>query len=485
MLFAMRKTTRAREQEQLREELSALRERVELLDTSCGVGLWQAVLHNADAFDPKSQWTWSPEFRRLLGYSSEADFPNVCQSWTDKLHPEDVAPTFAAFNAHLKDKTGATRYDVTYRLMTKLGGYRWFRATGGCRHSADGRTIRACGSLSDVHDQKTMSLSAAQSAAEDKATTAALGAGLKALANGDLTFRITENFPVKYEALKISFNESTESLARALRNFKDAALEVTRGAGEIEEGNQNLSQRTEMQASSLEETASSMDQMTGTVRQNAGNAEQANQLALAARGQADTGVAVVATAIKAMGEINESSKKIGDIIGVVEEIAFQTNLLALNAAVEAARAGDQGRGFAVVAGEVRSLAGRSAVAAKEIKGLIRDSMQKVEEGSSLVSESGQTLERIVTSVKKVSDIIAELAAGSQEQLAGIEQVNRAVTQLDEMTQQNAALVEEASAASKSMASRSQAMSDMLERYQLGHSGVQQPLSASRQARRVA
>jgi methyl-accepting chemotaxis protein len=177
-----------------------------------------------------------------------------------------------------------------------------------------------------------MTLNAAQSAAEDKATTAALGAGLKALANGDLSFRIREHFPVKYEALKVSFNESTESLSRALLGFREAATEVTRGAGEIEEGNQNLSQRTEQQASSLEETATSMEQMTANVRQNAGNAEQANQLAVAARGQADTGVAVVATAIKAMGEINESSKKIGDIIGVVEEIAFQTNLLALNGA---------------------------------------------------------------------------------------------------------------------------------------------------------
>jgi len=467
MSFWTSNNTRTQELEQLKEELTALRERAELLDTSCGVGLWQAVLHNEDALDPRSVWTWSPEFRRLLGYSSEADFPNVYPSWADKLHPDDVAPTRVAFTAALKDKTGATRYDVTYRLMTKLGSYRWFRATGGCRHSADGRTIRACGALSDIHEQKSMSLNAAQGAAEDKATTAALGSALKALANGDLSFRITEKFPVKYEALKASFNEATESLARALRGFREAAFEVNRGAGEIESGNQNLSQRTEQQATSLEETASSMDQMTGTVRQNAGNADQANQLAVAARTQADSGVAVVATAIKAMGEINDSSKKIGDIIGVVEEIAFQTNLLALNAAVEAARAGDQGRGFAVVAGEVRSLAGRSAVAAKEIKGLIRDSMQKVEEGASLVSESGQTLERIVTAVKKVSDIIAELAAGSQEQLSGIEQVNRAVAQLDRMTQQNAALVEEASAASKSMAGRSQAISDMLDRYKLG------------------
>ena len=467
MAFWTRTNARTQELEQLREELNAVRERSDLLDTSAGVGLWQAVLHKGDAFDPQSVWTWSPEFRRLLGYSSEVDFPNTCKSWSDKLHPDDVAATFAAFSGHLKDKSGGTRYDVTYRLMTKLGSYRWFRATGGWRRSADGHTVRACGSLSDVHDQKTMSLNGAQNAAEDKSTTAALGAGLKALAKGDLSFRIRETFPVKYEALKVSFNESTEHLARALRDFRDAATEVTRGAGEIEAGNQNLSQRTEQQASSLEETASSMEQMTANVRQNAGNAEQANQLALAARGQADTGVAVVATAIKAMDEINESSKKIGDIIGVVEEIAFQTNLLALNAAVEAARAGDQGRGFAVVAGEVRSLAGRSAVAAKEIKSLIRDSLQKVEEGSSLVSESGQTLERIVGSVKKVSDIIAELAAGSREQLSGIEQVNRAVSQLDEMTQQNAALVEEASAASKSMAGRSQVMSEMLERYQLG------------------
>ena len=476
MPFWTNQNSKPQELERLREELTAIRERLELLDTASGVGLWQAVLHNEDAFDPKSAWTWSPEFRRLLGYSSEADFPNVCQSWSDKLHPEDVAATFAAFGGHLKDKSGASRYDVTYRLMTKLGGYRWFRATGGCRHSADGRTIRACGSLSDVHDQKMMALSAGQSAAEDKTTTAALGAGLKALANGDLSFRITETFPVKYQALKVSFNESTESLARALLSFREASSEVTRGAGEIESGNENLSQRTEQQASSLEETAASMDQMTNTVRQNASNADQANQLALAARGQADAGVAVVATAIRAMGEINESSKKIGDIIGVVEEIAFQTNLLALNAAVEAARAGDQGRGFAVVAGEVRSLAGRSAVAAKEIKSLIRDSLQRVEEGSSLVTESGHTLEGIVTSVKKVGDIIGELAAGSREQLSGIEQVNRAVTQLDQMTQQNAALVEEASAASKSMAERAHAMSNMLDRYRLdavrGHGSEQ-------------
>ncbi len=193
-----------------------------------------------------------------------------------------------------------------------------------------------------------------------------------------------------------------------------------------------------------------MEEMTSTVRQNADNARQADQLASSAREQAEKGGAVVGNAVAAMGEITTASKQIADIIGVIDEIAFQTNLLALNAAVEAARAGEQGRGFAVVASEVRNLAGRSATAAREIKDLIKDSVGKVEEGSRLVDESGQTLGEIVTSVQQVSDIIAEIAAASEEQSAGIVQVNEAIAQLDEMTQQNAALVEQAAAASKSM-----------------------------------
>jgi methyl-accepting chemotaxis protein len=241
---------------------------------------------------------------------------------------------------------------------------------------------------------------------------------------------------------------------------------VFRGAQEISSGNANLSGRTEQQSSSLEETASSMEEMTTTVKQNADNAGQANQLATAARDQAEKGGSVVGKAVRAMAGINDSSKKIADIIGVIDEIAFQTNLLALNAAVEAARAGEQGRGFAVVASEVRSLAGRSATAAKEIKDLIQDSVKKVEDGSVLVAQSGQTLEQIVSSVKKVSDIIAEIAAASREQSSGIEQVNRAVMQMDEMTQQNAALVEEASASSQAMADQARRLNEMLSRYQV-------------------
>src|SRR5579871_1853224 len=256
-------------------------------------------------------------------------------------------------------------------------------------------------------------------------------------------------------------------MASMVVKVKAAADEVARSAAEISEGNESLSQRTESQAASLEETAASMEQLTSTVRQNADNARQANDLAIEARRRAEAGSSVVERAVQAMDGINGASRRIADIIGVIDEIAFQTNLLALNAAVEAARAGEQGRGFAVVAAEVRTLAGRSATAAKEIKELIHDSVRKVEDGSVLVTQSGQTLEQIVLSVKKVSDIVAEIAAASREQSSGIEQVNRAVMQMDEMTQQNAALVEQAAAASQSMADQARSMNQTMERYQVG------------------
>jgi len=226
----------------------------------------------------------------------------------------------------------------------------------------------------------------------------------------------------------------------------------------------DLSKRTEEQAASLEETASSMEQMTATVRNNADNAAQANQLAAAAREQAERGGRVVGSAVAAMSEINAASKKIADIIGVIDEIAFQTNLLALNAAVEAARAGEQGRGFAVVAAEVRNLASRSAGAAKEIKALIQDSVGKVNEGTRLVDESGKVLGEIVTRVKKVTDVMAEIANSSREQASGIEQVNQAVTLMDTMTQQNAALVEEDTAAAQALSAQAAGLTKLIAHY---------------------
>jgi methyl-accepting chemotaxis protein len=290
--------------------------------------------------------------------------------------------------------------------------------------------------------------------------------GVVAAANlGDLTKRIdTQGKAGLLVEIGSGINDLTRSLSGLVVQVKTAAAEVSRGADEISQGNANLSQRTEEQASSLEETASSMEQMTSTVKQNADNAGHASKLAVAARDQAEKGGAVVAKAVKSMVDINDASKKIADIIGVIDEIAFQTNLLALNAAVEAARAGEQGRGFAVVASEVRNLAGRSATAAKEIKALIQDTVRKVDEGSNLVTQSGATLEQIVTSVKKVTDIVSEIAAASKEQSSGIEQVNKAVMQLDELTQQNAALVEQASAASQAMAEQARGLNTSMDRY---------------------
>ena len=247
-----------------------------------------------------------------------------------------------------------------------------------------------------------------------------------------------------------AFRLMDERLALTVGEVRTGSHAVSTAAQQIARGNDDLSQRTQEQASSLEETASSMEEMTSTVKQNAENASHANQLARGAREQAERGGEVAGRAVLAMGEIDAASRKIGDIVGLIQEIAFQTNLLALNAAVEAARAGEQGRGFAVVATEVRSLAQRSANAAKEIKGLIHDSEEKVRSGSELVNQSGKALAEIVDSVKKVTDIVAEIAAASQEQSAGIDQVNNAVMQMDEMTQQNAALVEEASAAARAM-----------------------------------
>jgi methyl-accepting chemotaxis protein len=269
-----------------------------------------------------------------------------------------------------------------------------------------------------------------------------------ALARGALDQTIENDYEGSFDRLKCDANNTVSRLNEVVVSIQNSSDAVLTAFKEITQGNMNLSQRTEQQASSLEETASAMDQMTGTVQKNAENAKNANELAANTREQAEKGGAVVGKAVTAMKDIDDASRRIADIIGVIDEIAFQTNLLALNAAVEAARAGEQGRGFAVVAGEVRNLAGRSAEAAKEIKTLIEDSVAKVKRGSDLVDESGHTLDSIVTSVKQVTDVVAEISAASQEQASGISQVNQTVGQMDEMTQQNAALVEEVSAASE-------------------------------------
>jgi|SRR5450830_266409 len=270
------------------------------------------------------------------------------------------------------------------------------------------------------------------------------------LATGDLTATLEVERDDEIGYLMASINGIAQGLATVVGNVRTGTETINVAAREIATGNADLSNRTESQASSLEETASSMEELTSTVKQNADNARQANALVISASALAVRGGEVVGNVVQTMGSIKESSSKIVDIISVIDGIAFQTNILALNAAVEAARAGEQGRGFAVVASEVRSLAQRSATAAKEIKQLISDSVGKVDVGSKLVNDAGVTMAEIVTSVKHVADIMSEITAASQEQSTGIEEVNRAITQMDEITQQNAALVEQAAAAAESL-----------------------------------
>jgi methyl-accepting chemotaxis protein len=284
---------------------------------------------------------------------------------------------------------------------------------------------------------------------------------LDQVAAGDLNVTVATTGNNEIGQLFAAINSMQQSLLRTVSRVHASSRVINRGARDIATGNQNLSARTETQASSLQQTAASMEQLTSTVKQNADNAVQANELALSASETAVKGGAVVAQVVDTMQAINSSSRKIVDIISVIDGIAFQTNILALNAAVEAARAGEQGRGFAVVASEVRSLAQRSASAAREIKELITDSVDKVDSGSKLVEHAGVTMQEVVDSVRRVTDIVGEISAASREQSAGILQVNQAITQMDSVTQQNAALVEQAAAAAKSLQNQAMTLAEVV------------------------
>ena len=305
---------------------------------------------------------------------------------------------------------------------------------------------------------------------------------LKAIARGDLTARMEGDFHGVFASMRDDANATVAQLTDIVGRIQEASGSINTAAGEIASGNLDLSRRTEQQAANLEETAASMEELTSTVRQNAESARQANQLSIGAASVASQGGEVVGKVVTTMRDIEHSSKKIADIISVIDGIAFQTNILALNAAVEAARAGEQGRGFAVVASEVRTLAQRSANAAKEITGLIETSVDKVADGSKLVNQAGATMGEIVASVQRVTDIMAEISAASQEQSAGIEQVNQTITQMDETTQQNAALVEEASAAARSMEEQAQALSESVSVFKLHAQAPAAPLATAKPAK---
>ena len=404
--------------------------------------------------------TANENFLRALGYSLDEVKGRHHSMFVDPAQRESAE--YRAFWA----KLGRGEYDAGQYLRIGQGGRQvWIQASYNPILDARGKPFKVVKYATDVTQQVIM-------ARQLEAAVAETQAAVSSAVGGDLTVLIPLAGKIgNIEKLCGGINTLLASVGQLVGQVQAATSEVQAGAEEISKGNGNLSQRTEEQASSLEETASSMEEMTSTVKQTADNAGQANQLAIAARQQAEKGGAVVSAAVAAMSQINTSSKKIADIIGVIDEIAFQTNLLALNAAVEAARAGEQGRGFAVVASEVRSLAGRSASAAKEIKALINDSDGKVEEGSKLVDESGRALGEIVTSVKKVTDIVSEIAAGTQEQSSGIEQVNKAVMQMDEATQQNAALVEQAAAASQAIVDQAQSLNALVARYTVSADGA--------------
>lgn len=455
----------------LKAELREVKERSDVLDNACGVGLWSAVLYNADALDSRSQWHWSPEFRRLIGYSHEGEFPNVCQSWSDKVHPDDVPATFAAFGKHLTDKSGTARYDVTYRLKMKDGQYRWFRATGGCKHSDDGQTIRACGSLTYIHEHKLVEEKVSRDATQNRIVLDAIAEGLRALESGDLLHRIEEQFSPESEALKASFNSSIERLHATISQVSAASSEVRNAGHEITGASRKLAEGALQQAENLSAVTVNLDELASMASTNADHARKASALSAVARNHVDDGSRRMANMTAAMGDIKSSTQETARIIKTINEIAFQTNLLALNAAVEAARAGDAGRGFAVVADEVRALALRAATAAQSTEALIEKSVAATERGVQLNDEVLGSLQQIAAQIAQVVTVVSEITAASVGQVDGVTQIARSVAQVNTVTQQVASSAEQSASAAEQLNAQAATLHDTVATFELETQGV--------------
>ena len=455
----------------LTAELAEVKERSERLDATCGAGLWSAVVVNADALDPRSQWTWSPEFRRLLGYTSEVEFPNVVTSWSESMHADEVRATLAAFAAHLSDPTEHARFDATFRLRTKDGQYRWFRTIGSCKHLADGQQIRACGSLISVHDQRMLEEKVARDKAYDAVVIGALAEGLGALASGNLRYRITVDFPYGSQALKDSFNASVDQLHSTISQVSAASSEVKNAGGEITNASRSLAEGSTRQAESLGDVSMNLEELASMASTNADHARKASALAAEARNHATDGETRMATLTAAMRDIKVSTQETARIIKTINEIAFQTNLLALNAAVEAARAGDAGRGFAVVADEVRALALRAATAAQSTEAMIDKSVSSTERGVQLNDEVLGSLKLISAQIAQVVTVVSEISAASAGQVDGVRQITRAVAQASAITQQVAASAEESASAAEELNAQAGTLNDTVATFQLEDLGV--------------
>jgi methyl-accepting chemotaxis protein len=420
---------------------------------------WEAYKAIPAGEEERRRW---PEFERAY-----AEWESTSREVMDLLAQDNGDARKDAIDLSMSE--GAGRFEKAHKVLTSLGGVR-IDAAARFSESVERSAARTTWLTLLVSLGLVMAGGGAGLIVSGiitgplRRTVSVLGD--LARGEGDLTIRLPADTGDEVGEVAAGFNLFMDKLHDIMVQVRGAAGQAGGASRELSVAAEQLAAGAQEQASSLEETAASLEEITGTVRQNADNAKQANQLAVGAREVAEKGGQVVAAAVGSMREINRASKKIADIITTIDEIAFQTNLLALNAAVEAARAGEQGRGFAVVAAEVRNLAQRSALAAKEIRGLIQDSVQKVEAGSELVNRSGETLKEIEGSVKRVTDIIAEIAAASQEQTAGVDQVSRAVTQMDQVTQANAAQTEGLSSTAQALAAQAEQMAALVGRFKL-------------------
>ncbi|WP_333587270.1 methyl-accepting chemotaxis protein, partial [Phenylobacterium sp.] len=402
-------------------------------------------------------------FLATMGYTAEEV---VGRRHSIFMPPEEMGADYEAFWAQLRGGEFVAR---KFRRLGKGGKTVWIQASYNPVFGADGKPERVIKFAADItaqeaeRDEKNRLLEAAK--ARQDAAMATVASALDLLAQGDLTHRI-EAMPEGFEALQTDFNAASERLAEAMGAIAEAVGGLKSGAGEISQAADSLSQRTEQQAANLEETAAAIDEINATLNRSAAGAQEAKTAVDTARNDADVSGVVVREAVTAMGQIEQSSQQISQIIGVIDEIAFQTNLLALNAGVEAARAGEAGRGFAVVASEVRALAQRSADAAKEIKALISASAGHVGQGVGKVRETGAALERIVAQVSGIAGLVGEIAASAQEQSVALGQVTSAVNQMDQMTQRNAAMVEESTAASRLLAKDAERLNELVGQFRL-------------------